>query len=107
MQPHQCPARCAGYSALAPLIHAKTPTFWQVSLIEQLCDATRCNGLCAALVATRLLFGVGAWQGPHGSHVCMVFEVLGFSLLSLIKHYDYRGIPLQVVKFIAKQAGPR
>ena len=35
----------------------------------------------------------------------MVFEVLGFSLLSLIKHYDYRGIPLQIVKFIAKQVG--
>jgi hypothetical protein len=46
-----------------------------------------------------------ALQGPHGTHVCMVFEVLGFSLLSLIKHYDYRGIPLQIVKFIAKQVG--
>ena len=29
-------------------------------------------------------------MGPHGRHVCMVFEVLGDNLLSLIKQYDYR-----------------
>ena len=33
----------------------------------------------------------------------MAFEVMGFSLLSLIKKYDYRGLPLPIVKRIAKQ----
>ena len=40
--------------------------------------------------------------GPHGKHVAMVFEVLGSSMLSLIKHYNYQGIPLSIVKCIAK-----
>jgi hypothetical protein len=36
--------------------------------------------------------------GPNGVHVCMVFEMLGCNLLSVIKRYDYRGIPIPVVK---------
>ena len=30
-------------------------------------------------------------NGPNGSHVCMVFEVLGENLLGLIKRYQHRG----------------
>ncbi|DBA96225.1 TPA: hypothetical protein ACH3X3_002421 [Trebouxia sp. C0006] len=41
--------------------------------------------------------------GPHGRHICMIFEVLGDNLLSLIKQYDYRGIPIPVVQRLAKQ----
>lgn len=29
-------------------------------------------------------------KGPHGTHMCMVFETLGDNLLSLIKAYKYR-----------------
>lgn len=42
-------------------------------------------------------------SGPNGDHVIMVFEVLGESLLSLIKRYKHRGIPVIYVKQIAKQ----
>jgi len=42
-------------------------------------------------------------SGPHGRHVCMVFEVLGDNLLSLIREYNHRGIPLSVVRHLAKQ----
>jgi len=42
-------------------------------------------------------------QGPHGRHICMQFEKLGSNLLDLIKLYDYRGIPLPLVKSITKQ----
>lgn len=42
-------------------------------------------------------------KGPNGDHVCMAFEVLGESLLSLIKRYRYRGIPQHIVKRITKQ----
>lgn len=42
-------------------------------------------------------------MGPHGLHVCLVFEVLGDNLLALIKAYDYRGLPLPVVKNLARQ----
>lgn len=41
--------------------------------------------------------------GPNGSHVCMVFEVLGESLLGLIKRYQHRGVPPHIVQQIAKQ----
>lgn len=41
--------------------------------------------------------------GTNGKHVCMVFEMLGDNLLKLIKHFNYQGIPLQVVRNIAKQ----
>eukprot|EP00941_MAST-03F_sp_MAST-3F-sp1_P000866 g866.t1 len=42
-------------------------------------------------------------DGPNGTHVCFVFEMLGENLLSLIKQYDYHGVPLPIVKQIAKQ----
>jgi serine/threonine-protein kinase SRPK3 len=33
----------------------------------------------------------------------MAFEVLGKNLLSLIKKYDYRGVPIPIVREIIKQ----
>lgn len=42
-------------------------------------------------------------HGPHGVHVCMVFEVLGDNLLTLIRRFDNRGLPIEVVRRITKQ----
>ena len=42
-------------------------------------------------------------SGPHGQHVCMVFEVLGANLLKIIRMYDHKGIPLRIVRTIAGQ----
>ena len=39
--------------------------------------------------------------GENGTHVCMVFERLGDNLLTLIKRYDYLGIPIPGVRRIA------
>lgn len=36
--------------------------------------------------------------GPNGRHMCMVFSMLGNNLLSVIKAFNYRGIPIPVVK---------
>jgi serine/threonine protein kinase len=41
--------------------------------------------------------------GVNGTHVCMVFEVLGHNLLKLIIRSNYRGIPISNVKTITKQ----
>lgn len=41
--------------------------------------------------------------GPNGKHVCMVFEMLGENLLKIIKKYEYRGIPIPIVKNFARQ----
>lgn len=37
-------------------------------------------------------------SGTNGRHMCMVFTMLGVNLLSVIKVYDYRGIPVSAVK---------
>lgn len=42
-------------------------------------------------------------KGPNGTHVVMVFEVLGENLLGLIRRYKHRGIPIVFVKQISKQ----
>jgi serine/threonine-protein kinase SRPK3 len=34
--------------------------------------------------------------------VCMVFEMLGDNLLTLIKHYNYRGVPMALVKTLTR-----
>lgn len=41
--------------------------------------------------------------GVNGTHVCMVFEVLGHNLLKLIVKSKYRGIPMPNVKCIIRQ----
>nr|CAD7574635.1 unnamed protein product [Timema californicum] len=42
-------------------------------------------------------------SGVNGTHVCMVFEVLGHNLLKLIVRSNYQGIPLPNVKCIIRQ----
>ncbi|KAF8061863.1 CMGC/SRPK protein kinase [Lyophyllum atratum] len=42
-------------------------------------------------------------KGPNGTHVCMVFEVLGENLLGLIKRHQNKGVPMPLVRQIAKQ----
>lgn len=44
-------------------------------------------------------------SGVNGTHVCMVFEVLGHNLLKFIIRSNYQGIPLQNVKSIIRQVG--
>lgn len=42
-------------------------------------------------------------DGPHGRHVCLVFEFIGKSLLSLIKRFNYRGVPLCLTRRISRR----
>lgn len=42
-------------------------------------------------------------EGQNGRHSVMAFEVLGKNLLSLIKKYNYNGIPVPIVRKIIKQ----
>lgn len=41
-------------------------------------------------------------HAQNGKHSVMAFEVLGKNLLSLIKKYDYKGIPLTIVREITR-----
>ncbi|XP_064604565.1 SRSF protein kinase 3-like isoform X2 [Liolophura sinensis] len=42
-------------------------------------------------------------SGVNGTHVCMVFEVLGHNLLKFIIRSNYQGIPMKTVKSIIRQ----
>ena len=41
--------------------------------------------------------------GPNGKHFCFIFETLGENLLEVIKKYEYKGIPVHIVKNFVKQ----
>lgn len=56
-------------------------------------------GKSAAIVGLLEHFTV---TGPNGKHVCMVFELLSHNLLHLIKQYDYNGVPMDMVRHIAR-----
>ena len=40
--------------------------------------------------------------GANGDHFIMVFEILGVNLLEIMKRYDYKGIPVPLVRRMAK-----
>ena len=42
-------------------------------------------------------------EGLGGKHICMVFELMGVDFLKVMKWYDWEGIPLPLVRIIAKQ----
>ena len=42
-------------------------------------------------------------QGPNGKHFVMVFEILGVNFLEIIKRYDYKGVPMPLVRRLARQ----
>lgn len=42
-------------------------------------------------------------NGPNGKHFVMVFEILGVNFLELIKRYEYRGVPIPLVRKLARQ----
>jgi len=41
--------------------------------------------------------------GPHGKHYCLVFEPMWKDLFYLIRRFDYRGVPLKLLKVLAYQ----
>ena len=43
------------------------------------------------------------YHAQNGKHFCMVFEVMGVTLLEIIKKYNYNGIPIPLVRIITKQ----
>lgn len=72
----------------------------EVKLLEKVADVCKDSGANTPIVYLLDSFTI---TGSNGQHVCMVFEVLGASLLKLIRLYKHQGIPLEIVKRIAKQ----
>ena len=42
------------------------------------------------------------FKGPNGKHIGMVFEIMGANLLTIMKKYDWEGIPLPIVRIMAR-----
>lgn len=42
-------------------------------------------------------------HGPNGKHFVMVFEILGVNFLEIIKRYDYKGVPIPLVRKLTRQ----
>ena len=49
------------------------------------------------------LFNSFIHHGQNGRHFCMVFEIVGVTLLEIMKRYNYKGIPLPYIRIICKQ----
>ncbi|CAI7827275.1 unnamed protein product [Closterium sp. NIES-53] len=78
-------------SSAAPSSPPCTSSSWQVA------DGDPRNDKCVVRLLDHFRH-----SGPHGSHVCMVFESLGENLLSLIRRFRYRGLPLPAVRHLAR-----
>lgn len=74
----------------------------EIELLEQAQTAGNGSHQHVAQLLHHFWHDAGA-AGGGGKHVCMVFEVLGESLLSLMKRFNYRGLPVNMVKRITRQ----
>eukprot|EP00884_Botryococcus_braunii_P018084 jgi/Botrbrau1/495/Bobra.110_2s0127.2 len=70
----------------------------EIKLLDQIRGGDAKNEKCCVR-----LYDSFTHMGPHGKHMCMVFEVLGDNLLTLIKAYKYQGIPIPIVKRLTHQ----
>eukprot|EP01065_Artemidia_motanka_P040951 TRINITY_DN5230_c0_g5_i1.p1 TRINITY_DN5230_c0_g5~~TRINITY_DN5230_c0_g5_i1.p1 ORF type:complete len:886 (+),score=246.54 TRINITY_DN5230_c0_g5_i1:115-2772(+) len=71
--------------------HVRMSSLHEVSLIDWIMR----NSLVRARgddTGSALLLDYFEHQGPHGLHVCMVFEVLGPTLDVLMENYSFRGV---------------
>ncbi|GJP42943.1 hypothetical protein CLOM_g2465 [Closterium sp. NIES-68] len=69
----------------------------EIQLLRQVADSDPRNDKCVVRLLDHFRH-----SGPHGSHVCMVFESLGENLLSLIRRFRYRGLPVPAVRQLAR-----
>ena len=60
------------------------------------------NHMLFAMRNLRGLLNCLLHNGPHGKHFVMVFEILGVNLLEVIKRYNYKGVPMPLVRILAR-----
>jgi serine/threonine protein kinase len=81
--------------------HYTEAAYDEIELLKAVQKGARKVG--ATSVPVCILLDNFTHAGPHGKHVAMVFEALGENLLSLIKRYNYTGIPMPIVRHISRQ----
>ena len=61
------------------------------------------RGVTAGHTYVVQLLNTFSHSGPNGTHICLIFEVLGVNLLEIIKLYNYKGVPAHLCRRISKQ----
>lgn len=74
---------------------------WEASVRKYLQDASL--ELTRSHTHNLIMFDQFFHHSNHGRHSVMSFEVLGRNLLTLIKRFNYEGVPMPIVREIAKQ----
>eukprot|EP00051_Salpingoeca_urceolata_P009330 m.113643 g.113643 ORF g.113643 m.113643 type:complete len:719 (-) comp16254_c5_seq1:1509-3665(-) len=93
----------ASYAALKIVKSAPQYTDAAQDEIKLLCAVRDTSPDAAGRHRIVLLLDHFKHQGPNGTHVCMVMEVLGCPLLKLIKLYEYNGLPKVLLRRIVQQ----
>ena len=78
--------------------HYRDAAFDEIKLLSEIMGEDPDGDMCCARMVDSF-----EHRGPHGVHVVMVFDVLGENLLKLMERYDYKGIPIPIVKALARQ----
>ena len=76
---------------------------WVKSLKERIKGEERGRGTTRDHTHCLQMYDWFFHHGINGRHFVMGFEVLGKNLLNLIKKYNYRGIPIPLVREITRQ----
>ncbi|KAJ9466325.1 Serine/threonine-protein kinase SRPK [Diplonema papillatum] len=98
-------------ATVALKISKSSVDFMQASLdeIAVFDELNRCveesSGLPSGRYAAQVVQMLDHFQleGPHGTHLVMVFNVCGPNLLKLVSNRGFRGLPANVVRAIAKR----
>eukprot|EP01059_Diplonema_ambulator_P016577 TRINITY_DN2819_c2_g1_i1.p1 TRINITY_DN2819_c2_g1~~TRINITY_DN2819_c2_g1_i1.p1 ORF type:complete len:534 (+),score=218.87 TRINITY_DN2819_c2_g1_i1:41-1642(+) len=78
--------------------HYREAAFDEIKLLDQIMKGDPACEKCCCYMTDYF-----EHKGPNGKHVVMIFKVLGENLLSLITKYGYKGVPIRLIKPIAKQ----
>lgn len=84
--------------------HCKDP-LWATSVkqYQRLNEAEKDSQVTSDHCYVVQLLNTFSHTGENGTHICLVFEVLGVNLLEIIKFYQYKGVPIQLCRSISKQ----
>jgi len=96
--PHYTEAAYDEIELLAQAAKRGASTHWDVSPYTGLLGG---EAKTAPFTGVVQLLDYFEHYGPNGKHVCMVFETMGPNVLALIKRYNFKGIPLEIVRKVA------
>lgn len=91
------------YKCVAIKFQKSSNSYMEAAKVEiKICELINKNNPNRDEVYVTKYFESFKHKGPNGSHLCMVYEMLGDNLNTLMKKYEYKGLPIEIVKKITK-----